>query len=41
MPSHSHLDLAIDLLDGKQLLWGPTYDLSEKELATLRDYLKT
>jgi hypothetical protein len=41
MPNHGPQDLAIELLDGKQSLWGPIYNLSEKELATLRDYLET
>jgi hypothetical protein len=41
MPSHGPQDLAIELLDGKQPLWGSIYNLSEKELATLRDYLET
>jgi lysine/ornithine N-monooxygenase len=40
MPSHSPQDLAIELLDGKQPLWGPIYNLSEKELDTLRSYLE-
>jgi hypothetical protein len=39
MPSHGLLDLAIKLLNGKQPLWGPIYNLSEKELDTLRSYL--
>jgi hypothetical protein len=41
MPSHGPQDLAIELLDGRQPPWGPIYNLSEKELATLRDYLET
>jgi hypothetical protein len=41
MPNHGPQDLAIELLDGKQPPWGPIYNLSEKELATLRDYLET
>ncbi len=28
MPSHGPKDLAIELLKGKQLLWGPMYNLS-------------
>ncbi len=40
LPSHGPQDLVMELLDGKQLLWGPTYNHSEKELATLRDYLE-
>ncbi len=41
MPNHGPQNLAIELLDGKQPPWGPIYNLSEKELATLRDYLET
>jgi hypothetical protein len=41
MPNYCPLDLAIELIDGKQLPWGPIYNLFEKELATLQDYLKT
>ncbi len=40
MPSHGPQDLAIELLDSKQLPWGPIYNLSEKELDTLRFYLE-
>ncbi len=40
MPSHGPQDLAIELLDGKQPPWGPNYNLSEKELDTLRSYLE-
>jgi hypothetical protein len=29
----------IDLVEGKELPWGPIYNLSAKELGTLRDYL--
>jgi hypothetical protein len=39
MPSHGPHDLAIELTDGKQLPWGPIYNLSAKELDTLRSYL--
>jgi hypothetical protein len=31
----------MELLDGKQPPWGPIYNLSEKELETLRFYLET
>ncbi len=31
----------IELIDGKQPPWGPIYNLSEKELETLRSYLET
>jgi hypothetical protein len=41
MPNHVLQDLAIELLDGKQPLWGQIYNLYENELATLRDYLET
>jgi hypothetical protein len=40
MPSHGPHDLAIELLNSKQLPWGPIYSLSEKELDTLRSYLE-
>jgi hypothetical protein len=40
MPSHGLQDLAIELLTGKQPPWGPIYNLSEKELDTLRSYLE-
>jgi hypothetical protein len=40
MPSHGPQDLAIELLDSKLPLWGPIYNLSEKELDTLRSYLE-
>jgi hypothetical protein len=40
MPSHGPQDLAIELTDGRQPLWGPIYNLSEKELDTLRSYLE-
>jgi hypothetical protein len=40
MPSHGPHNLAIKLLDGKQPPWGPIYNLSEKELDTLRSYLE-
>jgi hypothetical protein len=38
MPSHGPQELAIELLDGKQPPWGPIYNLSKKELDTLRSY---
>ncbi len=41
MPAHGPQDLAIELLDSKQSPWGPIYNLSEKELETLRSYLET
>ncbi len=41
MPTHGPQDLAIELLYSKQPPRGPIYNLSEKELATLRDYLET
>jgi hypothetical protein len=40
MPSHGPQDLAIELIDSKQPPWGPIYNLSEKELDTLRSYLE-
>jgi hypothetical protein len=38
MPSRSPQDLAIKLLNSKQLPWGPIYNLIEKELKTLASY---
>ncbi len=40
LPSHGPKDLVIELTSGKQPLWGPIYNLSEKELATLGNYLE-
>jgi hypothetical protein len=40
MPSHSPQDLAIKLLNNKQLPWGPICYLYKKELDTLRSYLE-
>jgi hypothetical protein len=40
LPSHSPQNLAIELLHGRQLLWGPIYNLSKKELDTLCSYLR-
>jgi hypothetical protein len=40
MPSHDLQHMAIELLNGKQLPWGPIYNLSEKELNTLHSYLE-
>jgi hypothetical protein len=36
---HGSHDLTIDLVEGKEPPWGPIYNLSAKELETLRDYL--
>ncbi len=41
VPNNGPQDLAIELLDNKQLWWGPIYNFSKKELATLWDYLET
>ncbi len=40
MPSHGPQDLTIELLDGRQPLWGPNYNLSKKVLDTHCSYLK-
>jgi hypothetical protein len=40
LPNHKPYDYAIDLKDGKQLLWGLMYPLNETELQVLQDYLK-
>ncbi len=39
VPEHGPQDLTIDLVEGKEPPWGPIYNLSAKELETLRDYL--
>jgi hypothetical protein len=39
VPEHGPHDLTIDLIEGKEPPWGPIYNLSAKELETLRDYL--
>ncbi len=36
---HGLHDLTIDLVEGKKPQWGPIYNLSAKELETLRNYL--
>ncbi len=36
---HGPHDLTIDLVEGKEPLWGPIYNLSAKELETLHNYL--
>jgi hypothetical protein len=40
LPPHGSYNYAIDLKDGKQPLWGPIDELSEKELSVLKHYLK-
>ena len=37
---HRNVDLAIDLLLGKEPPYGPIYPLSQTELAALRDFLE-
>lgn len=39
LPDHSTHDHAIDLKEGKEPPFGPLYNLSEKELGVLREYL--
>ena len=41
IPPHRSFDHAIDMVEGKEPLWGPIYALSEKELQVLREYLDT
>ena len=41
LPEHGPQDLAIDLVEGKEPPFGPLYNLSEAELAVLREYLDT
>jgi RNase H-like domain found in reverse transcriptase/Reverse transcriptase (RNA-dependent DNA polymerase)/Integrase zinc binding domain/Aspartyl protease/Chromo (CHRromatin Organisation MOdifier) domain len=40
LPKHQPWDHEIELMPGKQPTFGPIYQLSEKELGVLRDYLK-
>jgi hypothetical protein len=39
VPEHGPQDLTIDLVEDKEPLWGQIYNLSTKELKTLRNYL--
>jgi hypothetical protein len=39
VPEHGPQNLTIDLVEDKELPWGQIYNLSAKELETLRDYL--
>ena len=39
-PAYTWTEHAIDLVEGKEPPYGPIYNLSEKELAVLRDYLR-
>ena len=36
LPPHRLFDHAIDMVEGRELPWGPIYTLSEKELEVLR-----
>ena len=38
---HKETDHAIPIVDGKEALYGPLYNLLERELSMLREYLKT
>ncbi len=40
VPKHGPQDLTIDLVEGKEIPWGPIYNFSAKELETLRNYLE-
>jgi hypothetical protein len=40
LPEHKPYDHAIDIKAGKTPPWGPCYELSEKELKVLHDWLK-
>ena len=40
LPAHRSYDCKIDLKEGETAPWGPIYPLSEKELQTLREWLK-
>ncbi len=42
LPENTGLNkLAIELVEGKQLLYGPIYALSPVELETLKSYIET
>jgi len=40
LPEHRSYNYKIDLENGEVAPWGPIYPLSEKELKTLREWLK-
>eukprot|EP00833_Pecoramyces_ruminatium_P008925 jgi/Orpsp1_1/1182957/evm.model.c7180000083281.1 len=40
LPPHRDYDIAIELIPGGQLYFGPTYSLTVKELEALREYIK-
>ena len=40
LPKHQPWDHEISIQEGKQPTFGPVYSYSEKELATLREYLE-
>ena len=39
LPLHQPYDCAIDIEDGAQVPFGPIYNLSQDELATLKEYI--
>ena len=39
LPQHRLYDCAIDIEDGTQIPFGPIYNLSQDELATLKEYI--
>ena len=39
LPQHRPYDYAIDIEDGAQVPFGPIYNLSQDELATLKEYI--
>ena len=41
LPQHKKTDHAIPIVDGKEAPYGPLYNLSERELSVLREYLET
>ena len=41
LPPHRSFDHAINMVEGKELPWGPIYALSKKELEVLRAYIDT
>ena len=39
LPQHWLYDCATDIEDGTQVLFGPIYNMSQDELATLKEYI--
>lgn len=41
LPPFKHTNYKIDIIEGKEVLFGPLYNLSERERPILREYLQT